>query len=114
MAVVAFASKRELAMEHIAYRGGLPAITDVAAGVVPIMYGDVGSVINLVQSGKVRPIAGGGPERLKRLPEIPTMTELGYPEMDVVSFAGLAVLAPAHRFAILPSLPRIDWDNYGQ
>jgi tripartite-type tricarboxylate transporter receptor subunit TctC len=91
--LAAFASKNDLSMEHIGYRGGLPAMTDVVAGVVPVMYSDMGSAAALLQSGALRALLVSSKDRHKTLPDVPTATELGYPEMAIVSMAALA--APA-------------------
>ncbi|SPU51382.1 Bug family tripartite tricarboxylate transporter substrate binding protein [Bordetella trematum] len=80
-------------MQHVPYKGGVPAITDTIGGQVPVMYADLVAALPHVQAGKLRAIAIGSPERIKVLPEVPTIAEQGFKGYDAVSWGGL--LAPA-------------------
>ncbi len=79
-------------MQHIPYKGGVPAITDTIGGQVPVMYADLVAALPHIQSGKLRAIAVGSPQRVTMLPEVKTIAEQGIQGYDAVSWGGL--LAP--------------------
>ncbi len=79
-------------MTHINYNGSAPALTDVIAGRVPIMFDVWHSAKRYVESGELKLIAGAGGERLADAPEVPTIAET-YPGFDVMAFN--AMIAPA-------------------
>ena len=80
-------------MQHIAYKGGTPAVTDLLGGQVPVMYADLVAALPHIQSGKLRAIAVGSPQRVVQLPDVKTVAEQGFKGFDAVSWGGL--LAPA-------------------
>ena len=80
-------------MQHIAYKGGTPAVTDLLGGQVPVMYADLVAALPHIQSGKLRAIAVGSPQRVPQLPDVKTVAEQGFKGFDAVSWGGL--LAPA-------------------
>jgi tripartite-type tricarboxylate transporter receptor subunit TctC len=79
-------------MQHIAYKGGVPAITDTIGGQVPMMYADLVAALPHIKSGKLRAIGVGSPQRVSVLPEVKTIAEQGFKGFDAVSWGGL--LAP--------------------
>ncbi|MDD2546994.1 MAG: tripartite tricarboxylate transporter substrate binding protein [Burkholderiaceae bacterium] len=79
-------------MEHVPYKGSIPAITDTLGGQVPVMYADLVGALPHLQSGKLRAIAVGSPQRVGVVPQIPTIAEQGFKGFDAVSWGGL--LAP--------------------
>lgn len=79
-------------MQHIPYKGGVPAITDTIGGQVPIMYADLVAALPHIKAGKLRAIAVGSPQRVVMLPEVKTIAEQGVKGYDAVSWGGL--LAP--------------------
>jgi tripartite-type tricarboxylate transporter receptor subunit TctC len=79
-------------MQHIAYKGGVPAITDTIGGQVPMMYADLVAALPHIRSGKLRALAVGSPQRVSVLPEVKTVAEQGFKGFDAVSWGGL--LAP--------------------
>ena len=79
-------------MRHVPYKGGVPAITDTIGGQVPVMYADLVAALPHIQSGKLRAIAVGSPQRVAMLPQVPTIAEQGFKGFDAVSWGGL--LAP--------------------
>jgi tripartite-type tricarboxylate transporter receptor subunit TctC len=79
-------------MQHVAYKGGVPAITDTIGGQVPMMYADLVAALPHIKSGKLRAIAVGSPQRVSVLPEVKTVAEQGFKGFDAVSWGGL--LAP--------------------
>jgi len=80
-------------MQHVPYKGGVPAITDTIGGQVPIMYADLVAALPHIQAGKLRAIAVGSPQRVAMLPDVKTIAEQGIKGYDAVSWGGL--LAPA-------------------
>jgi len=80
-------------LEHVAYKGGGPAMIDVMAGQVPVMFASMGSAWTHIQSGKLRPIAVGGTARSPAAPDLPTIAESGVP--GFASYEWNAVFAPA-------------------
>ncbi|WP_311224347.1 MULTISPECIES: tripartite tricarboxylate transporter substrate binding protein [unclassified Acidovorax] len=79
-------------MQHVPYKGGVPAITDTIGGQVPIMYADLVAALPHIQAGKLRAIAVGSPQRVAMLPDVTTIAEQGFKGYDAVSWGGL--LAP--------------------
>lgn len=86
---------------HVPYKGTTPAMTDVMAGVVPVMFSGLGVANPLIESGKLKALAVPSLTRSKVLPNVPTLTELGYSGFEYRSW--LAFLAPANTPA-----PRVD------
>lgn len=80
-------------LQHVAYKGGGPAMVDVMAGQVPVMFASMGSAWPHIQSGKLRPVAVGGSKRSAALPQLPTIAESGVPGYE--SYEWNAVFAPA-------------------
>jgi tripartite-type tricarboxylate transporter receptor subunit TctC len=76
----------------VPYKGGVPAITDTIGGQVPLMYADLVAALPHIQSGKLRAIAVGSPQRVSVLPDVKTIAEQGFKGFDAVSWGGL--LAP--------------------
>lgn len=62
-------------MTHIPYRGAAPAMNDVISGVVNFLSGDLGTLIPMVNAGKLRPLAVTGAQRVSVLPNVPTVAE---------------------------------------
>ena len=79
-------------MTHINYNGSAPALTDVIAGRVPLMFDIWHSAKRYVASGDLKLIAGAGAQRLADAPDVPTIAET-YPGFDVIAFN--ALVAPA-------------------
>ena len=80
-------------MVHIPYKGTAPAITDVLAGHVSLMFNSMPSVLQYVKSGRLKGIAVGSARRSPAAPEIPTVAESGVPGFQYVTWYGL--LGPA-------------------
>ncbi|MCC6209832.1 MAG: tripartite tricarboxylate transporter substrate binding protein [Burkholderiales bacterium] len=78
---------------HVPYKGTGPAVADLVAGHVGLMFASVASVIGQVKSGQLRPLAATGARRIAALPAVPTLAEAGLPGLVIVSWFGL--LAPA-------------------
>ena len=80
-------------MVHVPYRGAGPAMIDTINGTVPSMFDSLPSAAPHIQAGKVRALAVSSEERSPTFPDIPTMKELGYP--DVISYSWFGISVPA-------------------
>jgi tripartite-type tricarboxylate transporter receptor subunit TctC len=78
---------------HIPYKGGAPAIADLIAGNVQLMFESTNSIAPHVKNGRVRALAVTGAKRSTSLPEVPTLAEAGVPGYEVNTWSG--VIAPA-------------------
>ncbi|MEZ0214295.1 MAG: Bug family tripartite tricarboxylate transporter substrate binding protein [Xanthobacteraceae bacterium] len=74
---------------HVPYRGVAPALNDVVAGHVEVMYDNLPTTLPLVQVLRLRPLAVSGAARTPALPDVPTFAELGLDEMNWMAFFGL-------------------------
>jgi len=88
-----FKQQAGVSMVHIPYRGAAPAITDLMAGQLSLMFATVPTAVANLKTGKLRPLAVTTPERIGALRDVPTAREAGYPGFEVASV--YAVLAPA-------------------
>jgi len=77
----------------ITYKGAAPALQDVIAGRVQIMFATSASVMGHIRAGLVRPIAVTTLKRFSLMPELPTIAESGIPGFDATTWHGL--VAPA-------------------
>jgi tripartite-type tricarboxylate transporter receptor subunit TctC len=80
-------------MNHIPYKGGGPALTDLVAGHVPVFTAVISTAVPMVQAGKARALAVTGARRAEALPDVPTVAEAGVPGYVASNWYGL--LAPA-------------------
>ena len=80
-------------MVHVPYRGAGPAVTDIAAGNVDLLFGSYVSVAGQVHAGKVRLLGWTAAKRSATIPEVPTMAEAGFPGTELEIWHGL--VAPA-------------------
>ncbi|HEY4999956.1 MAG TPA: tripartite tricarboxylate transporter substrate-binding protein, partial [Usitatibacter sp.] len=74
---------------HIPYKGAGPVLTDLMGGSVDLYFGNTQSVDALVKGGRIRALAVTSPERLKNLPDVPTIAESGYPGFEAATWSGL-------------------------
>ncbi len=79
-------------MVHVPYKGAAPALNDLLAGEVQLMFDNIPSVLAHIRGGKVRAIATTGATRLSLLPEVPTLAEAGFKNAQSVSW--FAIVAP--------------------
>jgi tripartite-type tricarboxylate transporter receptor subunit TctC len=91
MSTEMFKSMTGIDMAHVPYKGAAPAMTDLIAGQVQLMFADATSVIPHVKSGKIRAVAATKP--VEAMPEVPTFAQSGYPSYDPTVWYG--VFAPA-------------------
>lgn len=91
LATLLLANSAGLDMVHVPYKGAGPAITDLVGGRLDFMITTLPSIVGFLDSGKATPLAVTTPERARRLPEVPTIAESGYPDYQTAGWYGFAV-----------------------
>lgn len=72
----------QVSMRHVGYKGSPPALVDMMGGHIPVMFDGTATSLPLIRSGKIKALAAVYPTRLQALPDVPTFTELGYPQLS--------------------------------
>jgi len=93
LAMEVFRMQAKIDIVHIPYKGTPPAVTDVMAGQVSMMFANTLSVLPQVQSGRLRALAISSAKRSAAAPGLPTVAESGVPGFDASTWFGM--LAPA-------------------
>ncbi|MDC7784496.1 tripartite tricarboxylate transporter substrate binding protein [Rhodoplanes sp. TEM] len=88
-----FKIKAGIDIVHIPYRGAAPAVTDLLASQVHMVFLDVPVLLPHIRSGKLKAVAIGSRERLDSVKDVPTTAEAGYPEVEAENWYGM--VAPA-------------------
>ena len=84
----------DLDIQHVAYRGIGPAITDILGGQTQALFPGLAAALPHIKAGKMRPLAVTGAKRHPLLPDVPTFEELGYKGFDGVQWYG--IVGPAN------------------
>ncbi|MFL5001317.1 MAG: Bug family tripartite tricarboxylate transporter substrate binding protein [Xanthobacteraceae bacterium] len=87
-------------MTHVPYKGSLPALNDVIAGHIQLMFCDIPPAAGMIQAGKVRAIGVSTKARLAAFPQVPTVDESGVPGFDVAGWFMLTAPAETPRSII--------------
>ena len=94
LAAEAFCQHAGIKLNHIPYRGSAPAMTDLIAGNVKLMFDSLAAALPHIQGGRVKALGITSAERMPQLPELPTVAEAaGLAGFEVLGWAGL--IAPA-------------------
>jgi tripartite-type tricarboxylate transporter receptor subunit TctC len=93
LAFAALMARERIEMVHVPYRGLTPAVMATLSGEVQMTLAGISSGAEHIRAGRLRALAVGKPGRLEALPEVPTLIEAGYGEIDPRTWFG--VFAPA-------------------
>lgn len=88
-----FMHETQVQLLHVPYKGNGPALTDVVAGHIDVMFDQATNSVGHVKAGSLRALAVTSGNRVGNLPEVPTVAELKFPELETTSWTVLA--APA-------------------
>ena len=92
-----FWSKAAIKLNHVPYKGGGPAVADVVAGHVEVMFSLISTQTPHVRSGRLRALAVSSAKRSTALPDVPTIAESGYPGFEATGWLGLVFPAKTPR-----------------
>ncbi|MDR6518567.1 tripartite-type tricarboxylate transporter receptor subunit TctC [Variovorax paradoxus] len=84
-----FARASGASLAHVPYKGVAPAINDVLGGHVPVTFVTLGPVAPYLAGGKLRPLAVASAQRSPLAPNVPTLAEQGYKDVEVTAWNGL-------------------------
>jgi tripartite-type tricarboxylate transporter receptor subunit TctC len=88
-----YRASTKVELNYVPYRGGAPAMTDLMGGQIEAMFATMPSSSGLVKGGSIRGLMVTDTKRWAAIPDVPSATEAGLPDVRVISFNG--VLAPA-------------------
>ena len=124
LAAELFARDAGVKLVHVPYRGAAQAMLDLMPGRIPFMFEIAGGAIPYIASGKLKAIAVTSTQRLKVLPDVPTLAESGLPGFDFTAWNGASVpsgtpdavvtrLNEAFRHALHDPAIQRKWDELG-
>jgi tripartite-type tricarboxylate transporter receptor subunit TctC len=93
LATEAFNQAAGIQMTHVPYKGSGPAMTDLVAGHIEVLFDAFSSLYPFIQQGRLRGLAITSAKRSPLAPELPTLGELGFPQVEVTSWQGIVVPA---------------------
>ena len=93
-------NKAGIDLVHVPYKGISLAVPAVMAGEVQLTFAGIATSMPQLKAGRIKPIAIGGPKRSPLLPEVPTFTELGFPEVETHAWFGFFLPAGAPKEAV--------------
>ncbi|WP_420224205.1 Bug family tripartite tricarboxylate transporter substrate binding protein [Pigmentiphaga litoralis] len=93
MAIALFQTSTKADVLHVAYKGAAPAITDTIGGHVDGFFGDISGLLGFINEKRLKAIGVAAPQRLRALPDVPTLAELGIKNVEASNWYG--VFAPA-------------------
>jgi tripartite-type tricarboxylate transporter receptor subunit TctC len=89
LSCVLFMSLTGARLEQVPYRGGAPAILDITAGRVEVMFGNMPEFMGQIRDGGLRPVAYGATEASPLLPDLPVISKTGLPEFVIPNWFGV-------------------------
>jgi tripartite-type tricarboxylate transporter receptor subunit TctC len=105
-----FKAAAKINIDHIPYKGGSPAITELLGGHVPILFSSLGAAASHIQAGRLRALADSSGKRSSMFPDVPTMAEVGFPGFDAsiwFSIVGPAGLPKEVMDKLVPALTSV-------
>lgn len=88
-----FKATAKVHASHVPYKGAGPALVDLMAGQITSMFDILGSSMQHIKSGKLRPLAVTTKARSPMLPQVPSISELGYPDFEYYAWHGISTTA---------------------
>lgn len=110
LAAEQFKAAAKINIDHIPYKGGSPAITELLGGHVPILFSSLGAAASHIQAGRLRALADSSGKRSSMFPDVPTMAEVGFPGFDAsiwFSIVGPAGLPKEVMDKLVPALTSV-------
>lgn len=92
--------KADIDLVHVPYKGISLAVPAVMAGEVQLTFAGIATSTAPLKAGRIKALAIGGPQRSPLFPQVPTFTELGYPEVETHAWFGLFVPAASPKEAV--------------
>ncbi len=89
MAIELFKQQTKVGFLHVAYKGAAPAISDTIGGHVEGFFGDISGLMPFINDKQLTALAVAAPQRLKALPNVPTLAEQGIPNVEASNWYGL-------------------------
>ena len=80
-------------VQHVPYKGGVPSLTDLMGGQIDLIVSNFPESLPHVKSGRLRALAVTGKARHPLLPDVPTVAELGLPQLEITNWTGIMVPA---------------------
>jgi len=80
----------KIQMTHVPYRGGAPMTTDLVSGNIPVGIDVITAFVPMVKSGQIRALAVTTPQRSPLLPDVPSVVELGWPQLVAENYFGVS------------------------
>lgn len=105
-----FKAATKINIDHIPYKGGSPAITELLGGHVPLLFSSLGAAASHIQAGRLRALADSSGKRSSMFPDVPTMAEAGFPGFDAsiwFSIVGPAGLPKEVMDKLVPALTSV-------
>ncbi|HLK84601.1 MAG TPA: tripartite tricarboxylate transporter substrate binding protein [Xanthobacteraceae bacterium] len=96
-----FRISAQIDIVHVPYRGAAPAINDLIGHQVDIIFLDLPVLLPQIQAGAIKPLAVGSGLRVKPLPDLPTMREMGYPQIEADNWYGMVAPARTPRAIVM-------------
>ena len=93
LSMALFLKRAGIDMVHVPYKGGAPAMSDVVAGHVPVIFSNLSDALPQAAAGNIRLIGVSSEKRAPQIPDVPTVAEQGYPNFRTLTWNGL--MAPA-------------------
>ena len=84
-----FKQQTKTFITHIPYRGAGPALNDLIAGQVDVMFDGLGSSAAHIKGGRIKPLMVSGAQRSPALPDVPCAAEMGLPDYNVTTWYGV-------------------------
>jgi tripartite-type tricarboxylate transporter receptor subunit TctC len=96
-----FRTSAQIDIVHVPYRGAAPAVNDLLGHQVDIIFLDLPILLPQIQAGAIKPLAVGSRLRVKWLPDLPTMSEIGYPQIEADNWYGMVASAKTPRAIVM-------------